>query len=541
MPDLTSFQMPVLTILLGGYGAGALFPILLSFFQGKSLNPFLQRTIRNVGFGAALAASAAGCFLALSLLLTGGELRVEIPETLPFGVMTLHADGLSAFFLGTISLLAAIVSVYSFGYVSDQLERRNIGFLVFLYNLFLLSMVCVVLAGHAVFFLLVWEAMSLTTYFLITYEHEDPASRRAGFLYVVMTHIGTAALAVMFLLLYAATGSFSFEAFRGAGAHLPAGVQSAAFLCALVGFGTKAGIIPLHIWLPEAHPAAPSNVSALMSGVMIKTGIYGIVRVAFDFLGPAIPEWWGILLLVAAVASAVLGVLYALMEHDLKRLLAFHSIENIGIILMGVGGALLFLSLGNRPLAALALLAGLYHVLNHATFKGLLFLGAGSMVHGTGTRNIEELGGLIKRLPWTAFFFLIGAVAISALPPLNGFVSEWLTFQALLLGFHAPDLAVKIAMPLTVALLALTGALAAACFVKAFGITFLGQPRSKEAGARARVAPDHARPRWGCSPSFALCSGSRPGLVMSVLNPLRPVAPGVSPFLSSCRWAPACS
>ena len=218
---------------------------------------------------------------------------------------------------------------------------------------------------------------------------------------------------------------------------------------------------------------------------MIKMGIYGMVRVYFDFLGPDIPEWWGILILTVAVTSSVLGVLYALMEHDLKRLLAFHSIENIGIILMGVGGALLFASLGNRPLASLALLAALYHVLNHATFKGLLFLGAGSVLHATHTRNIEELGGLIKKQPWTALFFLVGAVAISALPPLNGFVSEWLTFQALLLGFHLSDLTVKIAVPLTVALLALTGALAAACFVKAFGITFLGLPRSdRAAGAR---------------------------------------------------------
>jgi hydrogenase-4 component B len=256
-----------------------------------------------------------------------------------------------------------------------------------------------------------------------------------------------------------------------------------------------------------------------MSGVMIKTGIYGMVRVFFDFLGPDIPEWWGILVLILAVASSVLGVLYALMEHDLKRLLAFHSIENIGIILMGVGGALLFSSLGQKPLAAIALIAGLYHVLNHATFKGLLFLGAGSVLHATHSRNIEELGGLIKKLPWTSFFFLIGAVAISALPPLNGFVSEWLTFQALLLGFHIPDLAVKIAVPLTVALLALTGALAAACFVKAFGITFLGLPRSEHA-EQARESSFTMLAAMGVLALLCVVFGVAPGLVLSVAGPL---------------------
>jgi len=300
---------------------------------------------------------------------------------------------------------------------------------------------------------------------------------------------------------------------------LPATTQSLIFLCATVGFGIKAGIIPLHIWLPEAHPAAPSNVSALMSGVMIKTGIYGMVRVFFDFLGPDIPGWWGILILLVAVTSSVLGVLYALMEHDLKRLLAFHSIENIGIILMGVGAALLFSSFGYRPLAAIALIAGLYHVLNHAIFKGLLFLGAGSVLHGTHSRNIEELGGLIRKMPWTSFFFLTGAVANSALPPLNGFVSEWLTFQALLLGFHISDLTVKIAVPLTVALLALTGALAAACFVKAFGITFLGLPRSDRA-EHAHESPFSMIAAMGVLAAFCVLFGVVPGLVVSVLNPL---------------------
>jgi hydrogenase-4 component B len=376
----------------------------------------------------------------------------------------------------------------------------------------------VVIAGNAVLFLIVWEVMSLTTFFLINYEHEQRASRRAAVLYIVMTHIGTAFLIAMFLLLAAASHSFDFQTFRTSSAHIPSSVQTLIFLCALVGFGIKSGVIPLHIWLPEAHPAAPSNVSALMSGVMIKTGIYGMVRVFFDFLAPG-PAWWGIVILGVAVASAVLGVLYALMEHDIKRLLAFHSIENIGIILMGVGAAMLFLSYGNTALAAVALIAGLYHVLNHAMFKGLLFLGAGSVVYATHTRNIEELGGLAKKLPWTSAFFLIGSVAISALPPLNGFVSEWLTFQALLLGFDISDLAVRVAIPITVALLALTGALAAACFVKAYGITFLGLPRSSHA-EHAHEPPVTMIGSMGVLALACVLLGVFPGTMISILSPV---------------------
>lgn len=512
---------PLFCILVGGYAAGAVLPLLLSLLGRRSHHAdsiALSKVVKNIGFAAAFLASLAGVVLSLEILLTGTPLHLELQQYLPFGTMSLYADRLSAFFLGVISVLAAIVSLYSFGYAADLLARRNIGLLVFLYNSFLLSMSAVVIAGHAVLFIFLWEGMSLSTFFLIIYEHEDPASRRAGILYVVMTHVGTAFLVVMFMLMYASTGTFDFLAWKNVGSKLPAFSPTIVFLCAVIGFGTKAGIIPLHIWLPEAHPAAPSNISALMSGVMIKTGIYGIVRVLFDFLGPTIPEWWGILLLILAVTSAVMGVLYALMEHDLKRLLAFHSIENIGIILMGIGAAALFTSFGYTTLAAIALIAGLYHVLNHATFKGLLFLGAGSILHATHTKNIEDLGGLIKRMPWTSFFFLVGAVAISALPPLNGFVSEWLTFQALLLGFHIPDLAVKIAVPLTVALLALTGALAAACFVKAFGITFLGLPRSDHA-ERARESTGTMLAGMALLAALCLFFGVAPGTVVSVLDP----------------------
>lgn len=482
MDFLLSLRGLYFALLVGGFSFGAVVSLFFlgSYRAREDRQQVLIRLGKDIGFGAAVLASLSGCLLSLSVLLTSSPYHLDLVQTLPFGAFSIHVDPLSAFFLGVISLLGIAVSVYSIGYANGFVGRRNVAFFTFLYNLFLLSIVLVVLAGNAILFLIVWEFMSLTTYFLITFEHEDPASRRAGILYIVMTHIGTALLVVMFVTLAGYAHSFSFETFQLVRAHIPQSAKAWVFVCALVGFGIKSGIIPLHIWLPEAHPAAPSNVSALMSGVMIKTGIYGMVRVFFYFLGPG-PEWWGILVLFLAVVSAVLGVLYALMEHDLKRLLAFHSIENIGIILMGIGAALLFSSFGSKAAAAVALLAGLYHVANHAMFKGLLFLGAGSVVHSTHSKNIDELGGLAKRLPWTALFFLIGAAAISALPPLNGFISEWLTFQALLLGFDIPDLAVKLAIPITVALLALTGALAAACFVKAFGVTFLGIPRSPHA------------------------------------------------------------
>ena len=473
----------LLVLVVAGYSFGAVSGLLFAprTHFASSRARVAARLGTFLGFGSAALSSFVGCTLSLWVLLSGRVIHPGLPHTLPFEEFSLALDPLGAFFLGVITLLGGVVSIYSLGYARAYLGRRNVGFLIFLYNLFLIAMVFVVLAANAILFLIVWEIMSLVTYFLINYEHEESASRKAGFQYVAMTHVGTAFLLAGFLVLSLHAQSFNFDAWKMAAMHIPDGERTAVFLCILVGFGMKAGIIPLHVWLPEAHPAAPSNVSALMSAVMIKTGIYGMVRLMFDILGPG-PAWWGILILIIAVVSSVLGVLYALMEHDLKRLLAFHSIENIGIILMGVGGALLFSSFGNKTLAALALVAGMFHVLNHATFKGLLFLGAGSILHATGTRNIEEMGGLIRKLPYTALFFLVGAIAISGLPPLNGFASEWLTYQSLLLGFTATNLAAKITIPLAVALLALTGALAAACFVKAFGITFLGLPRSAHAG-----------------------------------------------------------
>ncbi|KAB2947480.1 MAG: hydrogenase 4 subunit B [Candidatus Methanoperedens sp.] len=391
-----------------------------------------------------------------------------------------YVDKLSAFFILIISITGFAVSVYSTGYVTEYFGKKNIGYLGFLYNIFILSMVLVVSANNAVMFLIVWELMSIISYLLVMYEHEKKETRKAGFIYIVMTHIGTGFIILSFLILASSTGSFNFETFRAGGSALPPYLKDLAFIFALIGFGTKAGIVPLHIWLPYAHPAAPSNVSALMSGVMIKTAIFMLIRVFFDFLGAGV-AWWGIILLIIASISALLGVMYALMEHDMKRLLAYHSVENIGIILIGVGVSMIFMASGHPDLAAFGLIAGLYHTINHAVFKSLLFMGAGSIIFSTHTRNIEEYGGLIKKMPWTALFFLIGAISISALPPFNGFVSEWLTFQAQLLSINLSDNITKILVLFSGAGLALTSALAAACFVKAFGVSFLALPRSSHA------------------------------------------------------------
>ena len=349
----------------------------------------------------------------------------------------------------------------------------------FLYNLFILSMYAVILSGNIITFLISWETMSIVSYFLVTFDR-DEKSAKAGLQYAVMTHIGTAFIIALFLILYKDTGQMDFAAMKTLAGNLSVDIKSIIFIFAIIGFGMKAGIIPLHTWLPKAHPAAPSNISALMSGVMIKTGIYGFVRVSMDIMGQG-PEWWGITIIIVGAVSSILGVLYALMEHDMKRLLAYHSVENIGIILLGIGASMMFRSNGLYSLASIALIAGLYHVLNHAVFKGLLFLGAGSVMHAAHTKNMEDLGGLIKTMPFTAIVFLIGSVSICAFPPFNGFISEWLTYQSLILGFKASSMTAKIISPMGGAALALTGALAAACFVKAFGITFLGMPRSPHA------------------------------------------------------------
>jgi hydrogenase-4 component B len=470
---------------------------LCGYVIGTALGLLFQRQEKlasALSFGSSVLASLSGGIAAVHFLSGGAGMPAPqfdvFPSSIPFIRFSVRIDALSAFFLLLVSLLALSISTYSLGYAKGFFGRKNAGLLGALFNAMLLATALVVTADSIWMFLIAWEIMALTAYCLVSFEHEITETRKAGVLYFIMSHMDAGCIILGFLLLFQASDDFSFGSLHDIGNKMDLGKRDAAFVLFLLGFGIKAGIVPLHIWLPAAHPVAPSNVSAFMSGVLIKTGIYGLTRVCFDFLGTP-PLWWGVTVLTLGTISAVLGVLYALMEHDLKRLLAYHSIENIGIILMGLGASLMFLRTGHTSLAALGLIAALYHTLNHASFKGLLFLGAGAVLHATHTRNMEEMGGLIRRMPHTAFYFLIGSAAISALPPLNGFVSEWLTYQTLLQGFGTTDSLTRLIFPLSGAMLALTGALAAACFVKAFGITFLAQPRS-----------DHARNAHEASPSM---------------------------------------
>src|SRR6266446_3554535 len=470
---------------------GATFTLsLAAYLTGALASLVTWRTpalCRYICCGSALAGAIFGGFAAVFGILQGTPVRWSISSGIPLFAYSFDYDALAGFFNLTLAILAGAVSIYSFSYLKEFEGKRNIGFFGFLFHLLLLSLTIVFTAANAFLFLIAWEVMALAAYGLVTFYHEDGETRRAGLLYIIMAHIDAGCLLLGFALLIHASGSAEFASFRPIATQLSNGQQTAAFVLFFLGFGIKAGVIPFHIWLPAAHPVAPSNVSALLSGIVIKTGIYGMARIFFDALG-VLPAWAGVLVLILGVASAVLGVLYALMEHDLKRLLAYHSIENIGIILMGLGAALIFRVVGHPQLAALALISALFHTLNHAIFKCLLFLGAGSVQHSTRTRNMEELGGLIRPMPVTAFCFLVGAIAISGLPPLNGFVSEWLTYQSLLSGYGAVGGLRRILFPLAGSMLALTGALAAACFVKAFAITFLALPRGAKSNS-VREAP----------------------------------------------------
>lgn len=485
-------------------------------------------------YGACLAACAAALLAAGAQLVTDGGVASAL--TLPLGLPWLGAhfrlDALAAFFLVVINLGGAAASVYGLGYgCHEQAPHRVLPF----FPAFLAGMNLVILADDAFTFLLSWEFMSLASWALVMAHHQDRENVRAGYIYLVMASFGTLALLLAFGLLAGPDGAYGFAAIRAAD-HAPA---TAALVLALVllGAGSKAGLVPLHVWLPLAHPAAPSHVSALMSGVMTKVAVYGFVRIVFDLLGE--PSWWAsMIVLTLGGVTAVLGVLYALMQHDLKRLLAYHTVENIGIIYIGLGLALAFQANGTGWAAALALTAALFHVLNHSLFKSLLFFGAGAVLTATGERDMEHLGGLIHRMPHTSFAFLVGCVAISALPPLNGFVSEWLTFQAILQSPQLPQWGLKIMVPAVGASLALSAALAAACFVKAFGVTFLGRSRTM-AAERANDVDRSSLIAMYLFAALCLVAGVLPGLVIDGLSPVTlamlgdrmPVQSGV-PWLS---------
>jgi hydrogenase-4 component B len=445
-----------------------------------------DRAALSIGTAGTLASCAIGLGTSAAFLVRGTDCALRIPWAAPVGELHVGLDALSAFFLICIFTISALAAVYGVGYLWTFAGRRRLAPALAPFNLLVAAMAAIVVARDGLLFLGAWEVMSVSSFFLVTYESDREEVRRAGMTYLIASQLGVVFLFVLFGLLSRHAGSLAFDAVVTAGPPRPA-LAGACFLVALAGFGTKAGVWPVHTWLPDAHPAAPSHVSALMSGVMIKMGIYGLLRTVL-LLGH--PEaWWGGALLAVGAVSGITGVLHALSQHDLKRLLAYHSVENIGIITLGVGVGLLGQSGGHPQVAFLGYAGALLHVLNHGLFKGLLFQGAGSVLHATGTRDVESLGGLYRRMPVTASTFLVGAVAISGLPPLNGFVSEWLIYMG---AFRASDglpLASAASALTVIPVLALIGGLAAACFVKAFGIVFTGEPRTEAVGRAHEAAP----------------------------------------------------
>ncbi len=491
-----------------------------------------MRAATAIVYGICLAASLAALGGAIARLMGGAEapLVIALPLGLPWLGAHFRMDMLAAFFLAVVNLGTATSSLFAIGYGRhEHAPERVLPF----YPAFLAGMNLVVLADDAFTFLMSWEFMSLSSWALVMAHHRLRDNAFAGYVYIVMASFGTLALLLAFGTLAGPDGSYAFDAIRAN--HPAAGVAAIVIILALVGAGSKAGVVPLHVWLPLAHPAAPSHVSALMSGVMTKVAVYGFVRIVFDLVGPPV-WWWSMVVLAVGGITAVMGVLYALMQHDLKRLLAYHTVENIGIIFIGLGLALAFEAHDMRSAAALALTAALLHVFNHSLFKSLLFFGAGAVLTATAERDMEHLGGLIHRMPQTAFAFLIGCVAISALPPFNGFVSEWLTFQAILLSPQLPSWGLKLLVPAVGGLLALSAALAAACFVKAFGVTFLGRPRTEA----ARVAQETDRFSLASMFAFAalcLVAGILPGVFIDALAPVASELVGARmPVQTGIEW-----
>jgi hydrogenase-4 component B len=482
-------------------------------------------------YGASLVASLLSCGAALNVLVGGAAASsIRLPLGLPWLGAHFRIDALSAFFLIVVNFGAAAASLFAIGYGRhEEVPERVLPF----YPVYLAGLNIVLLSADAFSFLISWEFMSLSSWALVIAHHHVRDNVRAGYIYLLMASFGTLALLLAFGLLAGQDGGYAFMAMRAA--HPSAGLAALVLVLALVGAGSKAGLVPLHVWLPLAHPAAPSHVSALMSGVMTKVAVYGFIRIVFDLIG-APAWWWSMPVLFVGAASAVMGVLYALMQRDLKRVLAYSTIENIGIVFVALGLALAFKSFGMTFAAALAVTAALLHVLNHSLFKNLLFCGAGAVLVSTGERDLEKLGGLIHRMPRTAFMFLVGCAAISALPPLNGFVSEWLTFQAILLSPQLPSWGLKLLIPAAGALLALSAALAGACFVRIYGIAFLSRPRSD--AARAAHETDRVSlVAMAILAAICLVIGILPGLVIDALAPVSQLlAGGRMPVQASVAW-----
>lgn len=469
------------------------------------------------------AGAAVGLLLAgiAFFALTGAPIDAVLPLGLPDLPFHVRLDALSAFFLLLLGLVGAAISVYASGYFRAG-EGTAPGVLCLEYHVFLAAMAMVLVANDAYVFMVSWEAMALSSFFLVTTDHRKPEIRRAGFLYLLIAHIGAIAILLAFGVLQGGGGDYTFDAMRSV--RLNEKWASIAFFLALAGFGAKAGLLPLHVWLPEAHPAAPSPVSALMSGVMLKTAIYGLLRVTFDLLN-AQQLWWGVVALAIGLLTALFGVIFACVQSDMKRLLAYSSIENIGILVAGIGLTIVFKSYVMSLLAAITLTAVLYHALNHAFFKSLLFLATGSVLHATKERSLGKLGGLIHRMPWVAGLALVGVLAIAGLPPLNGFVSEWLLLQAFLFTPALPHSFVNMLVPLAAGALVLAVALAAYVMVKFYGIIFLGQPREPSL-ARAHDAGLYERIALSFLAIGCVLLGIFPYFVIETIDPINQMLVG---------------
>lgn len=473
------------------------------------------RVLRHVAFPLLALSGLASVAVAGLALVGGHSFDAELPFGLPWLHWHLRLDPLAAFFLGIIGLVTALVCLYGPSYTRVyQQSPYSLGVLGLFTGLFVAGMQLVVLAADAFAFLVAWEVMSVASYFLVAYEHHQAANRRAAFLYLLMAQMGAVLILLCFGIFSSFSGGFTFETYRAA--ELTPFWASLAFALGLAGFGMKAGLVPVHVWLPEAHPVAPSHISALMSGVMLKVAVYGFLRLLFDLLGT--PIWqWGVVLLALGSVTALYGVLYALIHTDLKRVLAYSSVENIGIVFLCLGLAVIYLGNGAPGPGVLGLVAALYHCLNHALFKSLLFLGAGAVIERSHEHDLEAMGGLIRRMPWTGLFFLVGCISVSALPPFNGFVSEWLTFQTALQATRLDSGVLRAIVPIVAAVLALTGALAAAGFVRTYGIAFLGQARSRHV-RRAREVKTGMLAAQGLLAGLCLLLGVLPTTVVGLLG-----------------------
>ncbi|HYS63638.1 MAG TPA: hydrogenase 4 subunit B [Paraburkholderia sp.] len=494
----------------------------------------LRRT-RVVAHGLFPAGAVFGLLLC-GLGLTGvfaGPQQVVLPLGLPDLPFHLRLDGLSAYFLCVLGVVSTGVSAFSSGYFRKG-EGTPPGLLCFEYHVCLASMALLLLADDAYCFMVAWETMTVSATFLVMTNHRFAEIRRAAWLYFLISHVGALALLLCFGLLQANTGDYTFANMRAQ--HLDVFWASVAFLLALFGFGTKAGLFPLHVWLPEAHPAAPSPVSALLSGFVLKAGLYGVLRTVFDLLHVQI-AWWGVLMLILGLFSALFGVVFSAIQTDMKRLLAYSSIDNIGLMFVSMGLAILFRAYGMTALAALSLTALLYQIASHATFKSLLFLGTGSVLHATGERNLGRLGGLIRFMPWTAWAALIGALSSAGLPPLSGFVSEWLLLQSFLFTPGLPDPFLNMVVPLVAALIALVAALAGYTMVKFFGIIFLGQPREAKL-SEARDASPWERAGFAWLAAICVLLGLLPVQFVAVLDRVTQmlVGAGIGPAVASNGW-----